>query len=367
MASEYRAESGRLELRGLTKAYGGQIVVKDVTVSVEPGEFFTLLGPSGSGKTTTLMIIAGFTPADSGDVSIDGRSLGSVSADRRNIGTVFQHYALFPHMSVAENLAFPLEMRRLPRSEINRRICELLEIVRLQGMEEKYPSQLSGGQQQRVALARAVIFRPPVLLMDEPLGALDKKLRAHLQLELKQIQRQIGVTVVYVTHDQEEALTMSDRIAIMHDGQIVQVGTPTDLYASPRSVFVADFLGESNMLSATIGRALDGQSVARVAAGGQLGVQTELPPGRSCTLAIRPERFRLCHRHDEVGAIKGTVTDVVFSGDVIRIWVRADGFGRLLVKEQNRADRRPVHVGDLAELGWDLQDLLVFESGASAP
>ena len=226
--------------------------MQDVSVTIAPGSFFTLLGPSGSGKTTTLMMVAGFAYPTRGEVFVDGKPMAGLPPQKRDLGMVFQSYAVFPHLTVFDNIAFPLQIRRARRAEIRQRVGEALELVRLTGYEQRLPRQLSGGEQQRVALARALVFRPRVLLMDEPLGALDKKLRAHMQLELKHIQRHLHVTVIYVTHDQEEALTMSDRVAVMQRGRIEQVGTPAELYEAPASRFVADFLGESNFLDGVV-------------------------------------------------------------------------------------------------------------------
>ncbi len=247
-----RARKGALTLRNLTKIYGDLHAVDDVSLDVAPGEFVTLLGPSGSGKTTTLRIIGGFIKPEAGTVSLDGRDLTKVPPYKRDIGMVFQNYALFPHMTASENVGFPLQMRRVPKAEVKEKVREALRLVRLEELGDRYPKQLSGGQQQRVALARSFSFDPQLLLMDEPLGALDKKLREALQLEVLRISRQLGVTVVYVTHDQEESLVMSDRIAIYNEGRIEQIGTGEDLYERPVSLFVADFVGESNIYRGTL-------------------------------------------------------------------------------------------------------------------
>src|SRR5690606_1390251 len=237
-----------VELRHVTKKFDDVIAVDNVSLEIERGEFFSLLGPSGCGKTTTLRMIAGFEHPTSGEVFIQGQPMGATPPFQRNVNTVFQNYALFPHMTVAENIAFGLEMKGVPKAERQRRVEEALRQVRLEGYGERRPLQLSGGQQQRVALARALINHPGVLLLDEPLGALDLKLRKEMQLELKHLQTSIGITFIYVTHDQEEALTMSDRIAVMSDGKVLQVGTPTEIYEHPANRFVADFIGESNFL-----------------------------------------------------------------------------------------------------------------------
>jgi ABC-type Fe3+/spermidine/putrescine transport system ATPase subunit len=248
-----------VRLHELTKTFGSVVAVQDVSVTIDPGSFFTLLGPSGSGKTTTLMMVAGFAYPTRGEVFVDGAPVAGLPPQKRDLGMVFQSYAVFPHLTVFDNIAFPLQIRHVRRAEIRQRVGEALELVRLRGYDGRLPRQLSGGEQQRVALARALVFRPRVLLMDEPLGALDKKLRAHMQLELKHIQRHLHVTVIYVTHDQEEALTMSDRVAVMQRGRIEQVGPPAELYEAPASRFVADFLGESNFVDGVVtGASVDG-------------------------------------------------------------------------------------------------------------
>ncbi|MDQ2805105.1 MAG: ATP-binding cassette domain-containing protein, partial [Pseudomonadota bacterium] len=245
--------------RGVSKSYDGLArVVHSLDLDIARGEFLTLLGPSGSGKTTSLMMLAGFEAPSEGDITLNGRSLASVPPHRRNIGMVFQSYALFPHLTVAGNLAYPLRMRRLPKSEIAPRVARALDMVRLGAFAGRQPASLSGGQQQRVALARALVFEPDLILMDEPLGALDKQLREHMQIEIKHLQRQLGVTVVYVTHDQSEALTMSDRVAVFNAGRIEQIDPPTQLYEAPQTEFVARFVGESNTLRGTLRDAADG-------------------------------------------------------------------------------------------------------------
>ncbi len=241
-----------VELETVTKRYGDVVAVDSVTLNIAEGEFFSLLGPSGCGKTTTLRLIAGFEMPTSGSVRIRGREMGTTPPFKRPVNTVFQSYALFPHMTVTQNIAFGLEMSKVPRDEIKRRVAEALEMVRLPEMAGRRPRQLSGGQRQRIALARALVNRPQVLLLDEPLGALDLKLRKAMQLELKALQEQVGITFIYVTHDQEEALTMSDRIAVINQGRVYQVGSPLEIYEQPASRFVADFIGETNFLEGRV-------------------------------------------------------------------------------------------------------------------
>src|SRR5262249_4250347 len=294
MTSRGMQTGATLELVEVSKTFGPVTAVDGVSLTVPPGEFLTLLGPSGSGKTTTLMMIAGFESATSGEILLGGRPLTRVPPYRRNLGMVFQHYALFPHMTVRDNVAFPLRTRGATRAETDRRVEETLERVHLPGYGARFPAQLSGGQQQRVALARALVYGPPVLLMDEPLGALDKKLREQMQLEIKHIQRELQLTVIYVTHDQEEALAMSDRIVVMRHGRVVQLGPPRDLYERPIDRFVADFIGQSNFLEVTVRSVQDGIATAVTDDGLDVSLVGEAgAEGTRVTLALRPERVRL--------------------------------------------------------------------------
>jgi spermidine/putrescine transport system ATP-binding protein len=307
------ALGGRIELVGLTKSYGPQLVLKGIDLTIESGEFFSLLGPSGCGKTTTLRLIGGFEQNESGAILIDGSDIARVPPEQRPVNTVFQSYALFPHLSVADNVAFGLRFQQCTKDERRRRVGEALELVRLGEYATRKPHQLSGGQQQRVALARALVLRPRVLLLDEPLGALDAKLRRALQFELKALHREVGITFVYVTHDQEEALTMSDRLAVMREGQIEQVGAPRDVYDSPASTYVADFLGLANLLPAHVRRP------GTIEVGGR---EFALPTGDTagdCTVFARPERLRVVGA--DAGLAAGPVTDVVFVGSTSHIRV----------------------------------------------
>lgn len=305
------AGGGRIELTELSKWYGDQQVLRSIDLTIEAGEFFSLLGPSGCGKTTTLRLIGGFEQADDGIVRIDGADMRDVPPERRPVNTVFQSYALFPHQTVEENVGFGLRFHRIDKAERRRRVGEALELVRLGEYASRRPHQLSGGQQQRVALARSLVLRPRVLLLDEPLGALDAKLRRTLQLELRQLHQEVGITFVYVTHDQEEALTMSDRLAVMRAGEIDQIGTPREVYDSPATAYVADFLGIANLLPATVaedGRVRIGEAV--------LHADTRDVQGE-CTVLVRPERVRLVDV--SAGALRATVEQVVFAGPVTHV------------------------------------------------
>jgi spermidine/putrescine transport system ATP-binding protein len=315
-----RAGGGRIELVQLTKSYGAQLVLKGIDLVIESGEFFSLLGPSGCGKTTTLRLIGGFEEHESGSILIDGADIAGVAPERRPVNTVFQSYALFPHLSVADNVAFGLRFQAGEKAERRRRVGEALELVRLGDLAGRKPHQLSGGQQQRVALARALVLRPRVLLLDEPLGALDAKLRRALQFELKALHREVGITFLYVTHDQEEALTMSDRLAVMREGEIEQLGPPDEVYTSPVSTYVAEFLGLANLLPAEVAE----RGVIEVG-GRRIAAPTGEVAGE-CVVFARPERLRLTSA--DGGLVSGPVTDVVFVGSTTH--VRVDVAGRQL-------------------------------------
>ena len=313
-----------LTFERVTKRYGDVTAVSGIDIEVLPGEFLTLLGPSGSGKSTLLMMIAGFQDVTEGDIRVNGRSVVDVPPEKRNFGMVFQGYALFPHMTVRDNIAYPLSVRGRPRDEIARRVGEMLDLVQLQAFGDRMPRQLSGGQQQRVALARALCFAPELLLLDEPLGALDKKLRVEVQEQLKDIHRRVGTTFVYVTHDQEEALSMSDRIVIMNHGRVVQIGTPVDLYERPRSKFVASFLGKSNFIR------------------------------RDGVLhSLRPEKIDIASAGlGAAGSIRATVRTLVYFGSALKFVVATEAHGDLEIMTD--AWRNPHHFaeGQTVDIGW---------------
>jgi putative spermidine/putrescine transport system ATP-binding protein len=323
--------SATIRLDNVTKTFDGRVLAVDgVTLDIAAGEFFSLLGPSGCGKTTSLRMIAGFELPDSGRVHVAGRDITDLPVHKRDMGMVFQSYALFPHRTVAENVAFGLRMREVPKPDIERRVKAALAQVALTGLEERKPGQLSGGQQQRVALARALVVEPPVLLCDEPLGALDRKLRQQMQFELKELQKRLGVTLVFVTHDQEEALAMSDRIAVMNHGKVEQVGAPTEIYERPRTRFVADFIGEINILEEA-GRAR----------------------------ALRPEKIRLVS--DGI-RVSGTVETANFLGGSTLLRVTTGDGRSLLVRETHAGERASRAPGDAVGLAWNDADAVALES-----
>jgi spermidine/putrescine transport system ATP-binding protein len=358
-----------VELVGIVKRFADHLAVDDVSLTIAPAEFFSLLGASGCGKTTTLRIVAGFETPSAGSVRLNGEDITARPAHLRPVGMVFQNYALFPHLSVFENIAFALRLRRTPAPDVLRRVGEALEMVRLPGLERRMPAQLSGGQQQRVALARALVFRPAVVLLDEPLGALDLKLRKAMQLELKALQRDVGLTFVYVTHDQEEALTMSDRIAVMERGKVVQVADPRTIYERPASRFVADFIGVSNFLLGRW-RAPAGPEAIIELANGQL-VRAIAPPdrapGRVVTLAVRPERMRLAPAASagdpERGGneVHGIVRNVVYTGSDTQYFVELGASGVVMVRVPNDVDRGLAPApGDRVAVRWEPESTAVL-------
>ena len=371
--------SGRpaLLLRGLRKLFGDAPAVDGVDLAVRQGEFITLLGPSGSGKTTTLRMIAGFTQQSAGNIEIDGADMSHVPPHRRDVGMIFQNYALFPHMTAAENIAFPLEMRKAERPEIKRRVAEALALVKLEGLGKRYPRQLSGGQQQRIAFARAVVFQPRLLLMDEPLGALDKKLREALQLEVMHISRQLGATVIYVTHDQEEALVMSDRIAIFNRGRIEQLGRGEDLYDRPVSLFVADFIGDSNILRGRFERDADGAWLVRDSARWRVGTaqmeRAAIADGSKAALVVRPERLRIGAAEDAADAgpvptglnsVRASVRDALYLGSTRKYELTLHDGQTATVRRQVGDGEPEWQPGDQVGLTWAIDDAVLVSDPA---
>jgi putative spermidine/putrescine transport system ATP-binding protein len=356
-----------VRFKGVSKVYGDSVVaVNDLDLDIRRGEFLTLLGPSGSGKTTALMMLAGFETPTSGEIEVGGRRVDRVPPNKRGIGVVFQNYALFPHMSVRENLSFPLEVRHRPRSEIEERVRSVLEMVRLPGIGGRRPDQLSGGQQQRVAVARALIFEPGLVLMDEPLGALDKQLREQMQFEIKDIHARLGVTFVYVTHDQTEALTMSDRIAVFGAGRLHQLSTPAELYEKPQSSFVAGFIGESNRLLGTvIRRSGDGEVEIELSDGRVLHAIAQaasLVPGEKSLLSVRPERVTILEAGQALpNELPGTVRQRIYVGDHLRVVLDGPELDGFVVKVPNGAGLGAIVPGSAVRVGWRVEDCLALD------
>jgi len=351
-----------VRLESIVKRFGRVAAVDHIDLDVAPGEFLTLLGPSGSGKTTTLKMIAGLEHPTEGQVYIDQESVIDKPSFKRDLGMVFQNYALFPHMTVFDNIAFPLKMRSVSKTAIHERVMAILDVVQLAGFDARYPRQLSGGQQQRIALARALVYEPSVLLMDEPLGALDKKLREEMQLEVKQIQERIKITTIYVTHDQSEALTMSDTIALMNKGRFEQIGAPQELYEKPANRFVADFIGESNFLEGDVLKVED--RFAEIRTTESLIVQVKpksgIQVGQPVTLAIRPEKIRLdasAGKPDNL--FQGTVDNVVYLGEIVKYVVTMSSGECIAAKSTNVTVGLQYKKGDQIDLGWNLEDCLI--------
>lgn len=349
------------------KTYDGQeLVVKDLNLAIQPGEFLTMLGPSGSGKTTCLMMLAGFETATYGKIIINGTSINNIPPHKRGIGMVFQNYALFPHMTIGENLGFPLEVRGMGKSEREEKIKRALAMVQMEQFAGRRPAQLSGGQQQRVALARALVFEPELVLMDEPLGALDKNLREQMQYEIKHLHDELGITVVYVTHDQTEALTMSDRIAVFNDGRIQQLAAPDDLYERPENAFVAQFIGENNKLEGQIER-IEGDLVkVRLTDGSEvqaLKVAVD-EVGQPTTLSLRPERaFMITDTQQPAdNRFNATVEELIYLGDHIRSRLSICGHNDFIMKLPNAADKHIVKKGQSIEVGWSHKDCRALDA-----
>ena len=341
-----------VELTGVTKRFGQVVAVDGVNLEIGEGEFFSLLGPSGCGKTTTLRMIAGLEFPTEGSVRIYGEEMGLRPPNKRPVNTVFQSYALFPHMTVFKNVAFGLEMQKVPKSEIAERVKTAVELVRLAGMEQRRPAQLSGGQQQRVALARALVNQPRVLLLDEPLGALDLKLRQAMQVELKELQQRLGIAFVYVTHDQEEALTMSDRIGVMHQGKLLQVGTPEEIYEHPRTRFIADFIGETNFVPVTVA----GAGEVRLPGGEVVRAVTHTPAGTEVSLALRPEKVSLYRESETVppglNCLSGVVKLRIYVGAALYYHVDV-GSATIRSRQENSPGMAQLAEGDQVCVAWD--------------
>ena len=339
------------------KSYDGlSLVVKDLNLRIKKGEFLTMLGPSGSGKTTCLLMLAGFETATHGEILLDGKPINNIPPHKRGIGMVFQNYALFPHMTVGENLSFPLEVRKIGKKNREEKVKTALEMVQMSEFINRKPAQLSGGQQQRIALARSLVFNPDLVLMDEPLGALDKQLREHMQYEIKNLHKQLGVTVVYVTHDQSEALTMSDRVAVFNDGQIQQLSTPAGLYENPENAFVAQFIGENNKLIGKVKNINNNEVTVKTAQNLEVkalkvncgGV------GSETTLSIRPERIHLNSKYKN--KVIALVKQLIYHGDHIRCLIELDKENEFIVKIPNSNVQNNLKVGEKITISWDSKD-----------
>jgi putative spermidine/putrescine transport system ATP-binding protein len=342
------------------KSYDGEnYVVRGLDLVVPQGEFLTLLGPSGSGKTTTLMMLAGFEQPTSGSITLDGERIERVPPHKRNIGVVFQNYALFPHMTVAENVGFPLRMRRQGKAEAEQRVARALDMVRMGSFGDRRPAQLSGGQQQRIALARALVFEPKLVLMDEPLGALDKQLREHMQLEIKHLHARLGINIVYVTHDQGEALTMSDRVGVFNDGILQQIAPPSELYEAPANRFVAQFIGENNAIGGRVGTLVNGRCTLTTDDGSAIAATASdgLAVGMAASLALRPERLRLSPSDGACdNRFSAHVEELIYYGDHTRLRVAACGCRDILVKVPNSEIAPTVRMGEMIDIGWRAAD-----------
>ncbi len=346
-----------VEFARVQKSYDGEtLVVKDLNLALPKGEFLTMLGPSGSGKTTCLMMLAGFETATHGDILLDGQSINNIPPHKRGIGMVFQNYALFPHMTVAENLAFPLEVRKIGKSDREAKVKRALDMVQMGDFGGRRPGQLSGGQQQRIALARALVFEPELVLMDEPLGALDKQLREHMQFEITRLAHELGITTVYVTHDQTEALTMSDRVAVFDDGRIQQLAPPDQLYESPQNSFVAQFIGENNTLEGVVKSINGDHCIVTLENGEEIDAKpvNVTQPGERTKVSIRPERveFNKERLSDDAHTLKAVVKEFIYMGDIFRFRLSVAGNDDFIVKTRNAPDAVKLKPGEQIEIGW---------------
>ena len=360
-------ESAFVEFERVQKSYDGEtLVVKDLNLSMPKGEFLTMLGPSGSGKTTCLMMMAGFETATHGAIRLNGTSINEIPPHKRGIGMVFQNYALFPHMTVAENLSFPLEVRKLGRDQREVKVKRALDMVQMGAFGGRRPAQLSGGQQQRVALARALVFEPELVLMDEPLGALDKQLREHMQFEIKRIADNLGITVVYVTHDQTEALTMSDRVAVFNDGMIQQLAPPDQLYAAPENSFVAQFIGENNTMTGVVKEIVGKTCVVKLDSGDEIDAKpvNVSRVGERTKVSIRPERVEINKARLRPGAhtLKAEVLEFIYMGDIFRTRLRVAGNEDFIIKTRNAPDQVRLTPGTMIDIGWLPEDCRALDA-----
>ena len=353
-----------VEFSTISKHFGTSVAVADLDLQIEQGEFFSLLGPSGCGKSTTLRMLAGFVKPTTGQIRVNGRNVTALPPEARDIGIVFQNYAIFPHMTVFDNIAFGLVERKLPRAEIKQKVDAALAEVGMTGFEDRYERELSGGQKQRVALARVLVIEPEILLLDEPLSALDKKMREEMKFWIKNIQKSVGITTIYVTHDQSEALTMSDRIAVMDQGRVLQIGTPVEIYEQPASRFIAEFIGESNLLDGTaldVHGAVCSIDIDGTTVTGRLTQNNAAIKGQAVTLLVRPEMIRL-HSLDasEKPKLNGTVREIIYQGSVVRYRIQI-GHQHVMVEVANRPDLARLDLADDVEVYWNA------DSGVAMP
>jgi putative spermidine/putrescine transport system ATP-binding protein len=359
------ADNAYVRFEKVQKSYDGEIlVVKDLNLDIAKGEFVTMLGPSGSGKTTCLMMLAGFEPATNGEIYIGDRSINHIPPHKRGIGMVFQNYALFPHMSIGENLAFPLEVRKMNKADTEKAVKRALDMVQMGDFINRRPAQLSGGQQQRIALARALVFEPELVLMDEPLGALDKQLRERMQYEIKHIHENLGVTVVYVTHDQSEALTMSDRIAVFNDGVIQQLSSAENLYEQPQNAFVAQFIGENNELTGIVEKIKGDTCTVRLADGTKVKAEkvNVNNVGDKTLLSLRPERVEIDPPEKMDAQLEGKIEELIYLGDHIRVRINVAGNDQFIAKVRNRGDKRELNEGQSINIGWAASDCKALDA-----
>ncbi|MCA0920446.1 ABC transporter ATP-binding protein [Pseudooceanicola nanhaiensis] len=365
--AETQSSDAFVAFERVQKSYDGEtLVVKDLNLSLPKGEFLTMLGPSGSGKTTCLMMLAGFETATHGEITLDGRPINNIPPHKRGIGMVFQNYALFPHMTVAENLSFPLEVRKMGKSEREEKVKRALDMVQMGAFGGRRPAQLSGGQQQRIALARALVFEPELVLMDEPLGALDKQLREHMQFEIKRISDSLGITVVYVTHDQTEALTMSDRVAVFNDGRIQQLAPPDVLYESPENSFVAQFIGENNTLEGVVQDIRGDVATVRLDGGEVIDCKpvNVTEPGQRTRVSIRPERVETNKERlsPDAHLLKAEVLEFIYMGDIFRTRLKVAGNEDFVIKTRNAPDQQRLTPGQMIEIGWLAEDCRALDA-----
>lgn len=351
-----------VSLRNISKSYGGSEakVVKNINLDIYEGEFLTILGASGCGKTTTLRMIAGFENVTSGEIYIEGNLINDVPPYKREVNTAFQSYALFPHLNIYDNIAYGLRVKRVPKKEIKERVMRMLELVRLEGYEKRKPAQLSGGQKQRVSIARALINNPKVLLLDEPLGALDLNLRKQMQLELKSMQKKLGITFIYITHDQEEALTMSDRIAVMHNGVLEQVSKPKELYLKPQTKYVAEFIGESNIFEGIVQAQKDGLCTVNVESGYITCQGNGYQPGEMVYVCIRPEKMKIYRKPVEGFSLKGEIREKIFTGNIVKTIVSLPNGHDIIVSDMGDTDEYQER--DVIYLGWDSGNAVVIRN-----